>query len=410
MAVVGDERQLGESPAPPPPSQELLGCILSSMAGGLVVVDDQRNILLVNRRLVGLTGVPEKELVGEHVSIVLPDAGSYRPAQTGTADEHETWLRCSTGDIPVSLTHSRLDGPTGGHIYVVIDARTRRATEEALRESQAALIAASRRAGMAEVATGVIHEVNNVLTSVNVGLRQLWQNEQRSKLTSLRRTARWLGETEAWAQTSQGKRLPELISALTEALAAEQEHREAELERILNHLMNLRHVVGTQQGRAQSAVVLDTVNPASLLRDCIDLLWDRIRGMGVHVWTIAEPTLQIRSDGHQLRLILRNIIANALDAMQGQESPRTLRLSAQLVQGTATFRIKDSGTGIAEEDLERIFAHGFTTRREGHGFGLHSAANAAIQLGGRLVARSDGPGCGAEFILEVPDHKPLEAQ
>jgi two-component system NtrC family sensor kinase len=58
--------------------------------------------------------------------------------------------------------------------------------------------------------------------------------------------------------------------------------------------------------------------------------------------------------------------------------------------------------GIAPENLTRIFSHGFTTRTDGHGFGLHSAALAAQQMGGRLTAQSDGPGRGATFTLELP--------
>jgi two-component system NtrC family sensor kinase len=58
--------------------------------------------------------------------------------------------------------------------------------------------------------------------------------------------------------------------------------------------------------------------------------------------------------------------------------------------------------GIAAENLKRIFAHGFTTRKNGHGFGLHSGALAAKELGGSLRAQSVGPGQGASFVLELP--------
>jgi signal transduction histidine kinase len=58
--------------------------------------------------------------------------------------------------------------------------------------------------------------------------------------------------------------------------------------------------------------------------------------------------------------------------------------------------------GIPAENLTRIFNHGFTTRKDRHGFGLHSGALAAAQLGGSLTVRSDGLGRGAAFILELP--------
>jgi signal transduction histidine kinase len=64
--------------------------------------------------------------------------------------------------------------------------------------------------------------------------------------------------------------------------------------------------------------------------------------------------------------------------------------------------VKDSGIGLAPENLTRIFAHGFTTKRDGHGFGLHSGALDAKQMGGALWAESEGPGLGATFVLELP--------
>ena len=64
--------------------------------------------------------------------------------------------------------------------------------------------------------------------------------------------------------------------------------------------------------------------------------------------------------------------------------------------------IIDNGVGIAPENMAKLFRHGFTTREAGHGFGLHSGALTARELGGSLTARSDGPGCGAAFVLELP--------
>jgi signal transduction histidine kinase len=67
-----------------------------------------------------------------------------------------------------------------------------------------------------------------------------------------------------------------------------------------------------------------------------------------------------------------------------------------------TLCVEDNGVGIAKDNLRRIFTHGFTTRRDGHGFGLHSCANAAAEMGGRLSAESAGLGEGARFVLEIP--------
>jgi signal transduction histidine kinase len=64
--------------------------------------------------------------------------------------------------------------------------------------------------------------------------------------------------------------------------------------------------------------------------------------------------------------------------------------------------VADNGVGIPKENLTRIFNHGFTTRKEGNGFGLHSGVLAAKEMGGRLVAAGEGTGHGATFTLKLP--------
>ncbi|WP_372876055.1 ATP-binding protein, partial [Pseudomonas sp.] len=73
-----------------------------------------------------------------------------------------------------------------------------------------------------------------------------------------------------------------------------------------------------------------------------------------------------------------------------------------LEAGNLQIRVQDDGEGIAAENLSRVFAHGFTTRKDGHGFGLHSCALAAMEMEATLTAHSDGPGQGAVFVLELP--------
>jgi signal transduction histidine kinase len=66
------------------------------------------------------------------------------------------------------------------------------------------------------------------------------------------------------------------------------------------------------------------------------------------------------------------------------------------------IRVEDVGEGIAPENLPRLFTHGFTTRKRGHGFGLHSCALAAKEMGGTLAVFSGGSGNGATFTLDLP--------
>jgi signal transduction histidine kinase len=101
--------------------------------------------------------------------------------------------------------------------------------------------------------------------------------------------------------------------------------------------------------------------------------------------------------------ILVNLISNATRAMEAvTDRPRRLTLRLQASGASLRVCVRDDGEGISPENLTRIFAHGFTTRKTGHGFGLHSCALAARQMGGILTAQSEGPGKGATFTLEFP--------
>jgi two-component system, NtrC family, sensor kinase len=117
-----------------------------------------------------------------------------------------------------------------------------------------------------------------------------------------------------------------------------------------------------------------------------------------------EKVPDIIADKHKVLQILINLIGNAKYALSATENgDRRLTVGMRAAGGDRIrFSIQDNGVGIAQENLIRIFSHGFTTRKNGHGFGLHSGFLAAREMGGSLSVHSDGPGQGAIFTLELP--------
>ena len=117
-----------------------------------------------------------------------------------------------------------------------------------------------------------------------------------------------------------------------------------------------------------------------------------------------DPVPDLVLDKHQALQILLNLLSNAKQAMSlPQVSQRVLAVAIDRpAPDRVQIRVSDTGIGIAAEHLAQVFNHGFTTRPDGHGFGLHGAALAAKAMGGCLSARSDGRGQGATFILELP--------
>jgi signal transduction histidine kinase len=115
-----------------------------------------------------------------------------------------------------------------------------------------------------------------------------------------------------------------------------------------------------------------------------------------------EDLGRVRLDRHKLVQVLVNVIKNARESVDasggaGRVTVRALRDGERL-----RIDVVDDGAGIAAENLARVFNHGFTTKSGGHGFGLHSSANAATEMGGRLGAASAGLGRGATFTLDLP--------
>jgi signal transduction histidine kinase len=111
----------------------------------------------------------------------------------------------------------------------------------------------------------------------------------------------------------------------------------------------------------------------------------------------------IAADKHKVMQILINLLINAKFAcVESGRVDKHIILRTTGEDLGVRIAVIDNGVGIPAENLERIFNHGFTTRKGGHGFGLHSGALIAKELGGTLLAQSDGPGHGATLVLELP--------
>jgi signal transduction histidine kinase len=121
----------------------------------------------------------------------------------------------------------------------------------------------------------------------------------------------------------------------------------------------------------------------------------------------GEEELVLSVEKHKVLQVLVNLIRNAKNACdETGRADKQLTLRVTAANGRVIFSIIDNGIGIPPENLIRIFAHGFTTKKDGHGFGLHSGALAAKEMGGELRVHSDGVGQSATFTLELP-LKPL---
>ncbi|MVV52152.1 GHKL domain-containing protein [Pseudomonas sp. PB120] len=289
-----------------------------------------------------------------------------------------------------------------------LELRVEERTRE-LRDTQGELLDTARQAGMAEIATNVLHNVGNVLNSVNISADLVSRKLRASKAQGLGKAMQLINDHRDdlgtfLTQDAKGKLLPGYLNQLVDAIAVEQQGMTDELAQLSRSVDHIKDIVSTQQSYAGADSLMEPLYISELLEDALRMNAGALTRHHVMVVKDYGDVPQVMGDKHRLLLILINLISNAKYAMSDlSKRPRQMTLGIKIIDATTLqILVKDDGEGIAEENMTRIFAHGFTTRKEGHGFGLHSCALAAIEMNGHLSAHSDGPGKGAVFTLQIP--------
>jgi len=291
---------------------------------------------------------------------------------------------------------------------IASDITERKRVEAELEQMHRQLIEISRAAGMAEVATSVLHNVGNVLNSVNVSATVVTERVKKSKVRGLARVVTLLDDHAAnlgafVSDDPQGRNLPAFLRQLSEQLTREQQSTLAELQSLRGNIEHIKEIVAMQQCYAKIAGVTEVLPMVDLVEDSLRMNASALAKLQVEVVRDYQVTPPISVEKHKVLQILVNLIRNAQQACRENAGPEK-KLTIRIASGAGTVRISvsDNGVGIPPENLTRIFSHGFTTKQDGHGFGLHSGANTAREMGGSLTAHSAGPGRGATFTLELP--------
>ena len=302
------------------------------------------------------------------------------------------------------------DSSDGGVRLVGIDLDVTERVAAKRREDilQQQLRDASRQAGMADVATSVLHNVGNVLNSVNVSATLVTDSLKRSRAAGLGRVVSLLQEHKSdlgsfVAHDERGKVLPVYLAELSRHLSADNQNALLELDSLKNNIDHIKDIVAMQQRYAKLGGVAEVIDIRHLVEESMRINANAFERHDVKVVREFRDVPQITVDKHKVLQILVNVLRNAKDACESMgEQERRVTIGIERYAAGVRVAITDNGTGIAAENMSRIFTHGFTTKKTGHGFGLHSGALAAKEIGGVLHAESPGPGCGATFVLELP--------
>lgn len=277
-----------------------------------------------------------------------------------------------------------------------------------LSKTQAELLETSRLAGMAEVATSVLHNVGNVLNSVGVSAELAATKVREFKIDSLKKVAELLqqhaDDLPAFLTTDpRGKMLPDYLSKLAVRLAEPQQGILEEMTMLKKNIDHIKEIVAMQQSYARGTGVVELLSVYDLVDDSIRINAASFSRHEVNVTSEIADVPQMKTDRHKVMQILVNLLSNGKHALDQCEGERNMVVRVvQNQAGMIEISVTDNGVGIPPENLTRIFNHGFTTKKQGHGFGLHSGALAAKELGGTLTAYSAGAGKGATFTLTLP--------
>ncbi|HVU33763.1 MAG TPA: PAS domain S-box protein [Opitutaceae bacterium] len=436
------EAELQESQARLIYQRDQLQALLEASPDSIYFKDLQSRLVRVSRSkaLKTIQGVPRLKERYEadpktdpiHLVIGVTDFETYTPEDAQRAyDDEQAVIR--TGEPIINKLERQIyqdgsvvwhlsnkmpwrdkDGKIIGTFGISKDITALKRAEEDLERVNRQLIEASRHAGMAEVATGVLHNVGNALNSVNVSTSVVLEQVRASRAAYVAKAAGMLQEhtanlAEFLTVDPKGQKLPAYLAALGETLVQEQETLTRELEELRRNVDHIKEIVAMQQTYARVAGVMEPVPIAEVVEDAIRMNSAALARHEVELIRDYATTPVITTDRHKVLQILVNLLRNAKYACD--ESGRTdkrITVSIRPDERKVAIGVRDNGIGIPPENLVRIFSHGFTTRKGGHGFGLHSGANAAKELGGALEVESAGPGQGASFTIQLPLNPPVK--
>lgn len=345
-------------------------------------------------------------LLGQ-IAVSIENATLYA-RQADQTREIEEANRALTREIAVRRRAEREINRYKDHLEELVAKRT-----EELERAQGRLVELSRRAGMAEVASGVLHNVGNVMNSLNVGLSVTREAVRSLRVDGVSRVSDLLdkhGDNVGGflSQDEAGKKIPRYLRMLARELESQKRVTGQKVDEALEHLEHMKEIIAAQQSYARTGSVMEACTIMGIVESAL-AIGQLPADIRVEREFAEMPPLVV--DRHQILQILVNLISNAKHALRDAGNPDPwIKLRVAYDGDEIQLDVTDNGSGIASENMSKIFNHGFTTKRNGHGFGLHNCANAAQQMGGSLTASSDGPGRGARFTLRLPVMQAPQAQ
>ncbi len=392
--------------------------VLRSMADSLLVIDANLTIGSINPSLLSLLGYQEDDLLGQSPGLIFGEEFAQGAIienllMQGTVSGIESsFLTCDGQLIPISVSGSMMrdeEGQFQGLVCVAQDITERKRMEEEKLQLHEQLMDTSRQLGMAEVASDVLHNIGNVLNSINVSIGVVADLMKNSMVGDVGRISQLFNKHRddlgAYFSTSpKGKQIPAYLEKLSGQLVEEQRTAIAELERLRENAHHAQQCVASQQDLAKVKGITEPISVIELMEEAVAANQKFLETSQITVIREFDEIPFLIVDKRQVLEVMVDVIRNACQAM-ASVSTKQLVVRAKLIPGppdSVCLEIQDSGGGIAPDDLVKIFGQGKTTKDGVRSMSLHNGANMAKNLGGALRAHSEGLGHGATFSLELP--------
>ena len=426
-------------------NSELFSDLVQQLPDGIIITDPQGRIQWVNGAICAWLACTPEQLVSQQFEELMPSEELLKLVGLVAYIESRDVVRelhlflCGPGDARASVIASiaRVHGRDGVD-HIVIVAREAGAREEALAETtrwaaaeqdradalvrgrdalanalqelqrtQKALVDASRLAGMAQVATGILHNVGNVLNGVNVSAQSVAARVRGLKIGSLQKLSELLQANEAdlgkfFKEDKRGVSALPFLAQLVQHFSGEQAELLQLTLKLEERIDYIKIIVQKQQEYAKTTRVVEQTTLKALVVEALSLTNASLTDHAIDTQINAD-TQPVAVDRAEVVHILVNLLSNAKHALQDVErTKRSISVEASVRDDQFSVAVTDNGVGIAPENRVRMFTYGFTTKKHGHGFGLHDAANAAKRLGGTLICSDSAPDQGATFLLTLP--------
>lgn len=406
-------------------SEAKIRAILDNIGEGIIVINNNGSIESINPAAERTFGLDKENAIGMDSMLLFSDHELGKSAANDSAAK-DSLFAASNNEQPTEREGKHSDGTTFPMEFVVTpmqlddkllrvcivrDITLRKETESSLAQAQQQLVDAAHKSGMAEMATGVLHNIGNILNSVNLSGEEIARFTKQSKVSGLIKANEILAEHKDelatfLSQDPKGQKLPDYYIKLGNILSQEIQSIADETESLLNKTTMMKEVIATQQSYAKQGFHSEMINLNTLIEDALKIQEASLHKWGVKLEKRLSDIPTCVAQKSKLLQVITNLIKNAQEAMRENDiynRPKELFIETGIVDNEVVFvKVNDNGCGIPSDKLSKIFNHGFTTKTDGHGFGLHTSANAMTEMKGSLSVDSKGVQEGACFTLTVP--------